>query len=123
MQTIDIAQAIKDNSANVSQNLDSSVLEGLILKFNSNGYYKTIFKVVDSQNGSWDDYYDCLFVLYRVNVPGSNPYDIIGGNQSVILNVNMGPQYCGQYAFGFSSNKIAFRNRNGRTTWTSWKLV
>ena len=93
------------------------------MKFNSNGYYKTIFKVVDSQNGSWDDYYDCLFVLYRVNVPGSNPYDIIGGNQSVILNVNMGPQYCGQYAFGFSSNKIAFRNRNGGTTWTSWKLV
>ena len=30
MQTIDIAQAIKDNSANVSQNLDPSVLEGLL---------------------------------------------------------------------------------------------
>ena len=30
MQTIDIAQAIKDNSANVSQNLDPSVLGGLI---------------------------------------------------------------------------------------------
>ena len=30
MQTIDIAQAIKENSTSVSQNLDSSVLEGLI---------------------------------------------------------------------------------------------
>lgn len=30
MQTIDIAQAIKENSTNVSQNLDSSVLEGLL---------------------------------------------------------------------------------------------
>ena len=30
MQTIDIAQAIKDNSANVSQNLDPSVLGGLL---------------------------------------------------------------------------------------------
>ena len=30
MQTIDIAQAIKDNSANVSRNLDPSVLGGLL---------------------------------------------------------------------------------------------
>lgn len=30
MQTIDIAQAIKENSTSVSQNLDSSVLEGLM---------------------------------------------------------------------------------------------
>ena len=30
MQTIDIAQAIKENSTSVSQNLDSSVLEGLL---------------------------------------------------------------------------------------------
>lgn len=30
MQTIDIARAIKNNSANVSQNLDPSVLEGLL---------------------------------------------------------------------------------------------
>ena len=104
-------------------NINYSELEGLIFNFNSNGYYKTIFKVVDSQNGSWDDFYDCLFALYRVNVPGSNPYEIIGGNQSFILNVNCGPQYCGQYAFGFSSNKIAFRNRSGGTKWTSWQLI
>ena len=104
-------------------NINYSELEELILKFNSNGYYKTIFKVLDGQNGSWDDLYDCLFALYRVNVPGSNPYGIIGGNQSVVLNVNFGPQYYGQYAFGFSSNKIAFRNRSGDAEWTSWKLI
>ena len=39
MQTIDIAQAIKDNSANVSQNLDPSVLGELLptATFNNKG--------------------------------------------------------------------------------------
>ena len=75
------------SNESVHVNIDYLALEELILKFNSNGYYKTIFKVLDGQNGSWDDLYDCLFALYRVNVPGSNPYGIIGGNQSVVLNV------------------------------------
>lgn len=97
--------------------------EGLIFKFNRNGNYKTIFKEVRSEDGSWDDLYDCLFALYRVGVPGSSPFGIIGGNQSVVLNVYCGPQFCGQFAFGFNSNKIAFRNRINLTSWGEWIQV
>lgn len=100
-----------------------SVAEGLIFKFNRNAYYKTIFKEVRSEDGSWDDLYDCLFALYRVGVPGSSPFGIIGGNQSVVLNVYCGPQFCGQFAFGFNSNKIAFRNRINLTSWGEWIQV
>ncbi len=47
MQTIDIAQAIKDNSANVSQNLDPSVLGGLLpeASYNTSGFADELFNV------------------------------------------------------------------------------
>ena len=83
----------------------------------------TIFKEVRSEDGSWDDLYDCLFALYRVGVPGSSPFGIIGGNQCVVLNVYCGVTYCGQFAFGFNSNKIAFRNRINQTSWGEWIQV
>ena len=47
MQTIDIAQAIKDNSANVSQNLDPSVLEGLMSSMDLFPYNKTTLLTTD----------------------------------------------------------------------------
>lgn len=111
------------NKNNLYVNYEILLAEGLIFKFNRNAYYKTIFKEVRSEDGSWDDLYDCLFALYRVGVPGSSPFEIIGGNQSVVLTVYCGPQYCGQFAFGFSSNKIAFRTRINQTSWGEWIQV
>ena len=116
MQTIDIAQAIKENSTSVSQNLDSSVLEGLL--------ELSRIKNTIPVGGSLDDLYAGTILIVPVNVTGDNPSSILGGNQFVIIQVNPGdPAYCGQYAFGFGSNKIAFRSRSGGTKWTSWQLI
>ena len=74
--------------------------------------------------GSLDDLYVGTILKVPVNVTGDNPSSILGGNQFVIIQVLPGdPAYCAQYAFGFSNNKIAFRNRSGGTKWTSWQLI
>ena len=65
MQTIDIAQAIKENSTSVSQNLDSSVLEGLLPL----GYAE--FKVISS-NG--------LKITIEKNSASALIIDIFGNN-------------------------------------------
>lgn len=89
MQTIDIAQAIKDNSANVSQNLDPSVLEGLIgnatknkdglidkksyLKIEQTSLSDKVIKLLDiSDMGVWKPY---MFIIRTsttdLNINGS----------------------------------------------------
>ena len=74
--------------------------------------------------GSLDDLYKGTILTVPVDVTGDNPSSILGGNQFVIIQVNPDdPIFCGQYAFGFSSNKIAFRNRSDGTKWTSWQLI
>lgn len=75
------------------------------------------------EGGSLDGLYKGTILIIPVSVTGDKPSYILGGNQFVIIQVNPGdPVYCGQYAFGFSSNKIAFRNREGGK-WSSWKLI
>lgn len=46
------------------------------------------------------------------------------GNSCLVLQHNIGNSiYRAQLAFGFGSDKIAIRRKNGSTQWTDWKYV
>ena len=47
----------------------------------------------------------------------------LGGNSCMVLVQTDNIQYNAQLAFGFGSDKIAIRRRNGSTTWTAWKYI
>lgn len=48
----------------------------------------------------------------------------LGGTVFIILQSNPGnDSHNGQFAFGFATDKIAFRKKNGSTTWDEWKYV
>lgn len=47
-----------------------------------------------------------------------------GGNSCLVLQHNIGNSiYRAQLAFGFGSDKIAIRRKNGSANWTDWKYV
>lgn len=59
-------------------------------------------------------------IYYTSANPTSFPSGL-GGNACVVINTaSSSSNYAVQFAFGFGSNKIAIRRKNGSTTWTSW---
>ena len=48
----------------------------------------------------------------------------LGGNACLVIQQNLTSKtYTAQLAFGFSSDKIAIRRKNGTAIWTDWKYV
>ena len=92
MQTIDIAQAIKENSTSVSQNLDSSVLEEL-MKFNLPSY----IKVSDVNNaaagialiekGTLNNPADDISTLITFKTDGYMPQFVIKWDNSFFIDI------------------------------------
>ncbi|MFI3251875.1 MAG: pyocin knob domain-containing protein [bacterium] len=62
-------------------------------------------------------------IYYTTANPISFPSGL-GGNGCVVINTAMSSSnYAVQLAFGFGSDKIAIRRKNGSTTWTSWRYT
>ena len=47
----------------------------------------------------------------------------LGGNNVMVISFNPGDSFDAQLAFGFSTDKIAIRRREGSANWTSWKYL
>lgn len=62
-----------------------------------------------------------IFVV--MNTGGGTFPSGLGGNSCMVLVQTDNIQYNAQLAFGFGSDKIAIRRRNGSTTWTAWKYI
>lgn len=110
MQTIDIAQAIKENSTSVSQNLDSSVLEGLIggFKFQNTTNYDT--DSLDLKNGIYGVNETIVGILNPPPISYGCLISFIGRNISGNLATNNGIQIC------ISTRKEI----KARILWGSW---
>lgn len=48
---------------------------------------------------------------------------VISGNQALVLNMNIQPNYGAQLAISFQQDKIAIRRKAGSPTWSEWKTV
>ena len=75
-------------------------------------------------NSSWDNRYRGWILIYPTDVPGKNPYHIIGGNQALVLQLLPNDKdFARQFAFGFGNAAIATRVIHDGV-WNDWeKLV
>ena len=75
-------------------------------------------------NSSWDNRYKGWILIYPNDVPGKNPYHIIGGNQALVLQlIPNDKDFARQFAFGFGNAAIATRVIHDGV-WNDWeKLV
>lgn len=62
-------------------------------------------------------------ILITSTTPKGFPSQL-GGNACIVIQQNItNTTYTAQLAFGFGSNNIAIRRKNGTAIWTDWKYV
>jgi hypothetical protein len=118
MQTIDIAQAIKDNSANVSQNLDPSVLGGL-LKL-STMYLKTS-NTVHGEGTDANDFVN--FQIYRYSKSAENVPDNADGQILTFRSILNAANYPVVQFAVTQSSVLYMRGKWYSNDWSSWKKI
>ena len=63
------------------------------------------------------------FLLNTATTPIGFPTRL-DGNACCVIQQNLGSgAYVSQLAFGFGSDRIAIRRKNGSSNWTDWKYI
>ncbi|MBO5854955.1 MAG: tail fiber domain-containing protein [Bacteroidales bacterium] len=74
--------------------------------------------------GGRNSNHNTLIVRYSNTSATSNyPYNIVGGNQCIALNLHCGTKFAAQLVVGFGSNYLAYRNKDNSDTWSAWTKI
>ena len=115
MKTIDIAQAINDNSANVSQNLDPSVLGGLIGIDDSWMRWRSQLNTdLDLNALITNGLYQILSLHTGLNKPPiQGILEVFGKENNMVV----------QRVTSFVEEKMCYRVMSSNGSWTDWKTI
>ena len=87
-------------------------------------YENLFYSITEYSDYDWDSTdIKSIIIHYGQNVKGNSPISILGGNMDLLIQLIADVNYMGQIAFGFSSNKIVYRNRQGGSPWSEWKII
>lgn len=102
---------------------DVTKINNIITEFYDNTNKKIKSSSVYISNGSNIDNMVESGIYYIMSTFGGTFPSGLGGNGCVVIVATTNINYNAQLAFGFGSDKIAIRRRNGSTTWSEWKYA
>lgn len=102
---------------------DVTKINNIITEFYDNTNKKIKSSSVYISNGSNIDNMVESGIYYIMSTFGGTFPSGLGGNGCVVIVATTNINYNAQLAFGFGSDKIAIRRKNGSTTWSEWKYA
>ena len=118
MQTIDLAQAIKDNSSNVSRNLDPSILERLL---NLSTMYLKTSNTVHGEGTDANDFVN--FQIYRYSKSAKNAPDYSDGQILTFVSVINAATYPVVQFAVTQASALYMRGKWYKNEWSSWEKI